>query len=83
MNEIGDSYFTRRYHNEVAAADSSCCAKARLVHLELALRYAMLAKPIRCAKRPHTNERVTSRDRRFSNLIATARLASAASESHA
>jgi len=47
MYGVEDSYFVQRFENEIAAADNATCDKARVVHLELALRYAMLAKPAR------------------------------------
>jgi GTP cyclohydrolase III len=46
MNEIADSYFVGRFENEIAAADNASCHQARVIHLELALRYSMLAKPV-------------------------------------
>jgi hypothetical protein len=53
VDEVEDSYLVRRFHDEVAAADGSTCKKARLAHLELAVRYGILIESasIRCPER--------------------------------
>jgi SLT domain-containing protein len=45
--EGDQQYFSRRYEEESAAADTATNADARLAHLELAARYAQLAAAIR------------------------------------
>jgi hypothetical protein len=37
------AYFVRLLENEIAATDEASCDKARLIHLELALRCSMKA----------------------------------------
>ena len=43
MSDNKKSYFLRRFENEIAAADEATCHEARLIHLDLALRYSMKA----------------------------------------
>ena len=44
--ESDQQYFSRRYEEESAAAERARSARARIAHLELALRYAQLAAAI-------------------------------------
>jgi hypothetical protein len=38
------SYCLARFEDEVVAADAASCHEARVAHLELALRYSMMAR---------------------------------------
>ena len=54
VDEVEGPYLVRRFDDEVAAADGSTCKKARLAHLELAVRYGILIESasIRSPERP-------------------------------
>jgi hypothetical protein len=45
MSELKDrsAYFVSRHAEEIVAAEAATTDKARIVHLELALRYSLLA----------------------------------------
>jgi hypothetical protein len=43
MTEFRELYFVRRFEDEIAAADVAS-DKAKVIHLELALRYAIRAR---------------------------------------
>jgi hypothetical protein len=53
------SYFVRRFSDEVAAAEVAQTERARVAHLELALRYSILAARREAGSCPEPRELVT------------------------